>query len=205
MGFYDLMILWKHGVLWFHDFMIEITCLAEPLAPHRPPASRRASPCLRSPGATCLHVSRPAGQHHSGYAPDRLVARSTASIVNSRRLVSRKIGCGVPHHGQRTTWPWWTESESRSVSVGVTRHRIRAGSASATTVTVTAAAAATASESAGDCHESRSVDWRHVHPSYMWPDPLHVASCSRSTETWPWQVPVCISDDFTASFQYMIS
>ena len=75
--------------------MIEITCLAEPLAPHRPPASRRASPCLRSPGATCLHVSRPAGQHHSGYAPDRLVARSTASIVNSRRLVSRKIGCGA--------------------------------------------------------------------------------------------------------------
>jgi len=35
----------------------------------------------------------PDGQHHSGYAPDRLVARSTASIVNSRRLVSRKIGC----------------------------------------------------------------------------------------------------------------
>ena len=77
----------------FYDFMIQITCLAEPLAPHRPPASRRASLCLRSPGATCLHVSRPAGQHHSGYAPDRLVARSTASIVNSRRLVSRKIGC----------------------------------------------------------------------------------------------------------------
>ena len=79
----------------FYDFMIEITCLAEQLAPHRPPASRRASPYLRSPGATCLHVSRPAGQHHSGYAPDRLVARSTASIVNSRRLVSRKIGCGA--------------------------------------------------------------------------------------------------------------
>ena len=34
-------------------------------------------------------------EHHSGYAPDRLVARSTASIVNSRRLVSRKVGCGA--------------------------------------------------------------------------------------------------------------
>ena len=97
MGFYDLMILcfMISMPVVFYNFMIEITCLAEPLAPHRPPASRRASPCLRSPGATCLHVSRPAGQHHSGYAPDRLVARSTASIVNSRRLVSRKVGCGA--------------------------------------------------------------------------------------------------------------
>jgi len=71
MGFYDLMILCFMISMVFYDFMIEITCLAEPLAPHRPPASRRASPYLRSPGATCLHVSRPAGQHHSGYAPDR--------------------------------------------------------------------------------------------------------------------------------------
>ena len=79
----------------FHDLMILCFMISMGLAPHRPPASRRASPYLRSPGATCLHVSRPAGQHHSGYAPDRLVARSTASIVNSRRLVSRKVGCGA--------------------------------------------------------------------------------------------------------------
>ena len=38
----------------FYDFFIEITCLAEPLALHRPPALLRASPCLTSPGATSV-------------------------------------------------------------------------------------------------------------------------------------------------------
>ena len=100
MGFYDLMILCFMISMVFYDFMIEITCLAEQLAPHRPPASRRASPCLRSPGATCrgLHVSRPVGSTTVAIMmprTDGLVARSTVSIVNSRRLVSRKVGCGA--------------------------------------------------------------------------------------------------------------
>ena len=58
-----------------------MTSSADPLPPHRPPASWRASPCLRSSGATCLNVSGPAGQHHSGYAPDRLVAPSTVRVI----------------------------------------------------------------------------------------------------------------------------
>ena len=147
-------------------------------------------------------------EHHSGYAPDRLVARSTASIVNSRRLVSRKVGCGaaaalaghagIAHNhdglGVKVSVGWSDE--------GATRLR----------ATVTAAAIVTAwvcvriRRRLSRVSPSRSVDlasWLrdHVHPSYMWPDPLHVASCSRSTETWPWQVPVGISCDFTESFQ----
>jgi len=143
---------------------------------------------------------------------DGLVARSTVSIVNSRRLVSRKVGCGaaaalaghagIAHNhdglGVKVSVGWSDE--------GATRLR----------ATVTAAAIVTAwvcvriRRRLSRVSPSRSVDlasWLrdHVHPSYMWPDPLHVASCSRSTETWPWQVPVGISCDFTESFQYMIS
>ena len=72
-----------------------MTSSADPLPPHRPPASWRASPCLCSSGATCLNVSGPAGQHHSGYAPDRLVAPSTVRVMGRRLLVSRKIGVGA--------------------------------------------------------------------------------------------------------------
>ena len=88
-------------------------------------------------------------EHHSGYAPDRLVARSTASIVNSRRLVSRKVGCGAAaalagHAGIAHNH----DGLGVKVSVGWSdEHRIRAGSANATTrlrATVTAAATVTA-------------------------------------------------------------
>ena len=145
--------------------------------------------------------------------------RSTASIVNSRRLVSRKVGCGAAaalagHAGIAHNHDGL--GVRVKVSVGWSdEHRIRAGSANATTrlrATVTAAATVTAwvrvriRRRLSRASQSRSVDlasWLrdHVHPSYMWPDPLHVASCSRSTETWPWQVQVCISCDFTESFQ----
>ena len=75
----------------------EITCdsSAHPLPPHRPPSPRRASPCLRSTGTACLRVRSPAWQHHSGYAPHRLVALCTVGIMNCRRLVSREIGVGA--------------------------------------------------------------------------------------------------------------
>ena len=66
-------------------------------------------------------------EHHSGYAPDRLVARSTASIVNSRRLVSRKVGCcaaaalaghaGIAHNndglGVKVSVGWSDEGATR--------------------------------------------------------------------------------------------
>ena len=80
---------------------------------------------------------------------DGLVARSTVSIVNSRRLVSRKVGCGAAaalagHAGIAHNH----DGLGVKVSVGWSdEHRIRAGSANATTrlrATVTAAATVTA-------------------------------------------------------------
>ena len=129
---------------------------------------------------------------------DGLVARSTVSIVNSRRLVSRKVGCGaaaalaghagIAHNhdglGVKVSVGWSDEAQDQLLGSGLPWPQRQPWLVS----------------------PSRSVDlasWLrdHVHPSYMWPDPLHVASCSRSTETWPWQVQVCISCDFTESFQ----
>ena len=82
---------------------------------------------------------------------DGLVARSTVSIVNSRRLVSRKVGCGAAaalagHAGIAHNHDGL--GVRVKVSVGWSdEHRIRAGSANATTrlrATVTAAATVTA-------------------------------------------------------------